>query len=68
MLSCSHRFNASLQFASAGVGRTGTFIVIDTMVEKVEDQQPIDIYNCVASLRTKRQEMVQTEVFLNTFV
>jgi netrin-G3 ligand len=30
-------------------------------MEKVEDQQPVDIYNCVASLRTKRQEMVQTE-------
>jgi protein tyrosine phosphatase len=47
---------------SAGVGRTGTFIVIDTMMEKLEDQQPIDIYSCVTSLRTKRQEMVQSEV------
>ncbi|XP_062509482.1 receptor-type tyrosine-protein phosphatase epsilon-like [Corticium candelabrum] len=46
---------------SAGVGRTGTFIVIDTMLERIEDGEPIDIYSCVASLRTKRQDMVQTE-------
>ena len=48
--------------SSAGVGRTGTFIVIDTMMERIEDGEPIDIYSCVASLRTKRQDMVQTEV------
>ena len=47
---------------SAGVGRTGTFIVIDTMMEKLEDNEPIDIYSCVVSLRTRRQDMVQTEV------
>ncbi|XP_062509110.1 receptor-type tyrosine-protein phosphatase S-like [Corticium candelabrum] len=46
---------------SAGVGRTGTFIVIDTMMEKLEDNEPIDIYSCVVSLRTRRQDMVQTE-------
>ncbi|XP_062509499.1 receptor-type tyrosine-protein phosphatase F-like isoform X2 [Corticium candelabrum] len=46
---------------SAGVGRTGTFIVIDTMLERIEYGEPIDIYSCVASLRTKRQDMVQTE-------
>ena len=47
---------------SAGVGRTGTFIVIDTMLERIEDGEPIDIYKYVASLMTKRRDMVQTEV------
>ena len=51
--------------SSAGVGRTGTFIVIDTMLERIEDGEPIDIYSCVASLRTKRQDMVQTEVCMH---
>lgn len=55
-------FNGNGWVVSAGVGRTGTFIVIDTMLEKLEDEEPLDIYSCVASLRTRRQDMVQTEV------
>ena len=47
---------------SAGVGRTGTFIVIDQMLEKIDEGLSIDIFSAVTSLRTKRQEMVQGEV------
>ncbi|XP_065834681.1 receptor-type tyrosine-protein phosphatase S-like isoform X3 [Oscarella lobularis] len=46
---------------SAGVGRTGTFIVIDQMLEKIDEGLSIDIFSAVTSLRTKRQEMVQGE-------
>jgi protein tyrosine phosphatase len=46
---------------SAGAGRTGTYIVIDTMMDRAEDSQPIDIYSCVTYLRTRRAQMVQTE-------
>ena len=35
------------------------------MLERIEDGEPIDIYSCVASLRTKRQDMVQTEVCMH---
>ncbi|XP_065834059.1 receptor-type tyrosine-protein phosphatase S-like isoform X2 [Oscarella lobularis] len=44
---------------SAGVGRTGTFIVIDQMLENISEGLPIDVFNAVKSLRTRRQEMVQ---------
>ena len=49
-------------YDSSGVGRTGTLIVIDTMLDRAEDGELIDIYHCVATLRTRRQNMVQTEV------
>lgn len=49
-------------FSSAGVGRTGTFIVIDTMLDRIKAEGTIDIFNFVAYLRTRRTAMVQTEV------
>ena len=47
---------------SAGVGRSGTFIVIDCMLARIQSEQSIDIYNYVRYLRTRRMYMVQTEV------
>lgn len=53
-------------FSSAGVGRTGTFIVIDTMLDRIKAEGTIDIFNFVAYLRTRRTAMVQTEVSIVT--
>ena len=50
---------------SAGVGRTGTFIVIDTQMQRIRDQSNIDIFNNVRRLRFCRNYMVQTQV--NTY-
>lgn len=47
---------------SAGVGRTGTFIVIDTQMQRIKHQSNIDIFNNVRSLRYSRNYMVQTQV------
>lgn len=48
---------------SAGVGRTGTFIVIDTMLQRLaQEEDMIDIYGHVSLLRTQRNYMIQTEV------
>ena len=49
-------------FSSAGVGRTGTFIVIDSMLDRIKAEGTIDIFNFVAYLRTRGTAMVQTEV------
>lgn len=46
---------------SAGVGRTGCFIVIDTILEKIKHDRFIDIYGYVTCLRSQRNYMVQTE-------
>ena len=48
---------------SAGVGRSGTFIVLDSMMQQLnENIGTIDIYNFVCCMRKKRPLMVQTEV------
>lgn len=46
---------------SAGVGRTGCFIVIDSMLERMRHEKMIDIYGHVTCLRAQRNYMVQTE-------
>lgn len=51
-------------YFSAGAGRTGCFIVIDIMLDMAEREGVVDIYNCVRELRSRRVNMVQTEVLL----
>ncbi|XP_047433664.1 protein tyrosine phosphatase receptor type Db isoform X13 [Mugil cephalus] len=46
---------------SAGVGRTGCFIVIDAMAERIKHEKTIDIYGHVTLMRSQRNYMVQTE-------
>ncbi|CAM4497200.1 unnamed protein product [Leuciscus chuanchicus] len=46
---------------SAGVGRTGCFIVIDAMLERVKQEKAIDVYGHVTLMRSQRNYMVQTE-------
>ncbi|XP_068703641.1 receptor-type tyrosine-protein phosphatase F-like isoform X3 [Montipora foliosa] len=46
---------------SAGVGRTGTFMVVDSTLDRIKAEKTIDIFNYVAYLRTRRTAMVQTE-------
>ena len=53
-------FNVSL--SSAGVGRTGTFIVLDIMLERIPQTHDINVLECVQELRAKRMSMVQTVV------
>lgn len=47
---------------SAGVGRTGTYIGIDAMMEGLEAEGRVDIYGYVVRLRRQRCLMVQVEV------
>ncbi|ELT99897.1 hypothetical protein CAPTEDRAFT_124253, partial [Capitella teleta] len=49
---------------SAGIGRTGTFIVIDTILSQIKEQGldcEIDIQKSIQSVRAQRSGMVQTE-------
>ncbi|XP_077461988.1 receptor-type tyrosine-protein phosphatase delta-like isoform X9 [Stigmatopora argus] len=46
---------------SAGVGRTGCFIVIDAMAERIKHEKAVDIYGHVTLMRSQRNYMVQTE-------
>ncbi|XP_031415993.1 receptor-type tyrosine-protein phosphatase S-like isoform X3 [Clupea harengus] len=46
---------------SAGVGRTGCFIVIDAMLERIKNERTVDVYGHVTLMRSQRNYMVQTE-------
>ncbi|XP_063796204.1 receptor-type tyrosine-protein phosphatase C isoform X2 [Pseudophryne corroboree] len=46
---------------SAGVGRTGTYISIDAMLEGLEAEGRVDVYGFVVQLRRQRCLMVQVE-------
>ncbi|XP_064417100.1 receptor-type tyrosine-protein phosphatase O [Latimeria chalumnae] len=46
---------------SAGVGRTGTYIALDRLLQYIQDHEFVDILGLVAELRSYRTSMVQTE-------
>lgn len=47
---------------SAGIGRTGAFIVIDCMLDRLRYENAVDIYGCVTTLRSQRSYMVQVNI------
>ena len=51
-----------LVHCSAGVGRTGTFITLDMMMQQMKAETTLSVYQCVRNLRTQRMQMVQTLV------
>lgn len=47
---------------SAGVGRTGVFITLSIVLERMRYEGVVDIFQTVKMLRTQRPATVQTEV------
>ena len=51
-----------LVHCSAGVGRTGSFVVLDVMLQRMKDEGNFNIYEFITLLRTQRVYMVQSLV------
>ncbi|KAJ8040692.1 Receptor-type tyrosine-protein phosphatase alpha [Holothuria leucospilota] len=47
---------------SAGVGRTGTYITIDAMLDRLKEQKTVDIFNYIQKIRLQRSTLVQSQV------
>ncbi|KAG7492666.1 hypothetical protein MATL_G00016670 [Megalops atlanticus] len=47
---------------SAGVGRTGTFIVIDAMIDMMHAEQKVDVFGFVSRIREQRSQLIQTDM------
>ena len=52
----------SFSLYSAGVGRSGTFIALDRLLDQSEAEGEINIFQCVNDMRKDRVNMIQTVV------
>ncbi|KAI4891777.1 hypothetical protein NFI96_017333 [Prochilodus magdalenae] len=50
---------------SAGVGRTGTFIALDRLMQHIREHEYADILGMVSEMRSHRLSMVQTETMMS---
>ncbi len=51
-----------LVHCSAGVGRTGTYIAIDNVLDQIATEGIVDISGTIVKSRNQRMKMVQTQV------
>ncbi|XP_040841719.1 receptor-type tyrosine-protein phosphatase V-like [Ochotona curzoniae] len=49
-----------LVHCSAGVGRTGTFVALSRLLQQLEEEPVVDVFNAVYALRLHRPLMIQT--------
>lgn len=49
---------------SSGIGRTGTYIAFDYLMDEAHETAQLSVQDCITKLRNQRPLMVQTSVSL----
>ena len=55
-----------LVHCSAGVGRTGTFILLDIVMQQMKREGTLSVYYHLKNMRKQRMKLVQTKVHTHT--
>ena len=56
----------TFNYSSAGIGRTGTYIALDYLLDEAEEQDWVDVPDCLHKLRHARINMVENLVSDNS--
>ena len=54
--------NSLLICCSGGIGQTGTFIALDSLLDQGQSDGQVDVFNFVSHMRTERMDMIETQV------
>ena len=55
-------FKSQLVYCSAGIGRSGTYIALDYLLDQAKNEGIVDILKCAQLMRANRINMIQTWV------
>ena len=57
-----------LAHCSAGVGRSGTLVAIDGLIQQLREEKQVQIFNMVVELRRQRNFLVQSVVSIYSII
>ena len=57
-----------LVHCSAGIGRTGTFILLDLALQQMRNEGTMSVFHHLQSMRNQRMKMVQTLVSMELYI